>query len=747
MTKKRQSTQTSAPNSNQFGTFGGVFTPSILTILGLIMFMRAGLVTGQAGIYSAILILLISKTITFFTGLSISAISTNAQVKGGGAYFLISRSLGPESGGAIGLTLYLAQAFSVPFYILGFVEALCLTFPSFKGYFLIISLCTAVLLFGINLIGADWALKVQYLILGVLVVALIAFLGGGILHFKTANFQANWAPQYSEAKYSFWTIFAIYFPAVTGIMAGVNMSGDLKDPARSIPRGTLAAIIVGGLVYFLQILICGGAQTRGQLNGSFYNTLFDQALFGLGFFVVAGAIAATISSALGSFMGAPRILQALSRDDIFPLLSPFAKGRAKGDEPVRGLWLTFGLTLLVLFSAGNDSSGGALNVVASILTMFFLYAYGLTNIAAFMESFTKNPSFRPRFRFYNTWTALIGAVGCISAAILIDWKAALAASAILVLLFFIVRGRILSTTFGDVRRGFFYARVRENLYKLASQPHHPKNWRPTTLVLTGNPHTRGTLTQYAVWMESGRGVVTLAEVLKGDFVELIPKRKASLERLQDFIDSNQLAAFPEVLIAEDFDQGLKSLLQCHSIGPLKPNMLMLGWPTNPERIQAFVSYIQMAQKLSKSVVVTVDKGLPKSSKRKKRIDLWWRGHKNGSLMVILAHLITLNPEWSQAHLRILRLINNEEQREHAEAELYQLTEAARVKAEVKVLVSQTVFSESLHEYSSDAAAVLLGFFIPHQEDAHAFHQRYAELVEGLPTTLLVCSSGSADLLA
>ena len=291
---------------NQLGTFGGVFTPSILTILGVIMFMRAGFVVGQAGIWHALLILCLAQIITALTALSISAVSTNTPVAGGGAYFLISRALGPEFGGAIGLALFFAQAISVPFYVLGFTEALVRTFPDLANNFRTIALITTAILFCICYVGAKWAVKTQYVIMIILGLSIVAFMGGAIVHFQRDVFLENWSCSYRGPSMSFWVVFALYFPAVTGIMAGVNMSGDLKNPARSIPLGTLAAVAVGFVIYGMQILLGGGAQSRDQLLDASFETFRNQALFGAGFLVVAGVFAATLSSALGSFLGAPR---------------------------------------------------------------------------------------------------------------------------------------------------------------------------------------------------------------------------------------------------------------------------------------------------------------------------------------------------------------------------------------------------------------------------------------------------------
>ncbi|MEO1266930.1 MAG: amino acid permease [Myxococcota bacterium] len=730
---------------NQFGTFGGVFTPSILTILGVIMFMRTGFVTGQAGILYAVLILVFSKLITFLTGLSISAISTNTEVKGGGAYFLISRSLGPEFGGAIGLTLYLAQAFSVPFYIIGFVEALTKSVPWASTHVLEVSLATTLALFVVNYVGAGLAIKAQYFILAILVLAIVTFMGGAILRFDTALFMANTQPLYTEPSYNVWSIFAIFFPAVTGIMAGVNMSGDLKEPTRSIPRGTLMAIVAGFTIYLVQIVLTGGSQTREQLRDAPYETLLDHALFGMDFFVVGGVFAATISSAIGSFMGAPRILQALARDNIFPALKPFAKGTVKGDEPRRGLWLTLFLTCMVLFAA-NVVGGDALNLVGSILTMFFLFTYGMTNMAAFVESVSGNPSFRPRFRQFHWSTALLGAVGCFGATFLIDQVSALVAMAITVVIFLYIERRVLSTTFGDARRGLYYARVRNILFSLVNMPPHPKNWRPTTLVFSGNPQNRLGLVTYATWMAHGRGLVTLAQIIVGDVHALLEQRQEAWDNLKQYISAKNLQAFPEVMVAPSVDLGMASLLQGHSLGPLKPNMVCFGWSDKAERAQAQASHMRLAQELNMSQVVLIDRE-PSADVERRRIDVWWRGHRNGSLMVILAYLMTLNWDWSAATIRLLR-VSPQDDADTARRELYEMARAARIDMQVEIVAATDApFTELLTRTSGDADLVLLGFQPPSVDQAEAFHAQYKAMVQALPTTLLVCSSGEADLLA
>ncbi len=737
----------SKKQGHQLGTFGGVFTPSILTILGVIMYMRANYVLGQAGIFQALLILILAKSITLLTAFSISAVSTNTPVKGGGAYFLISRSLGAEFGGSIGIALFLAQAISIPFYILGFSEALTTTIPSLKIYFNEICMVTAILLFLVSLKGADLAIKVQYLILAFLGLSILSFFSGAFFHFESKTFFSNMSSVYPKSGNTFWGLFAIYFPAVTGIMAGVNMSGDLKDPALSLPRGTIWAVGIGFLVYLLQIILCGGAIERSALIDSPYLSLLRLAPFHLDFLVIIGVFAATISSAFGSFLGAPRILQALARDDLFFFLKPFSKGSKTKDEPRRALWFVLVITLATFWFSGGKNGAQALNLIAAVITMFFLYTYGMTNLAAFIESFSKNPSFRPRFRFFHWTVALAGTLMCFIASFLIDPLAASISIVLIAIIYSFVKKRVLTSTFRDARRGFYFSRVRDNLFRLNAVPHDPKNWHPTILSLSGDPKSRRNLVRYGLWLENNRGILTLSQILVGNYESKRQEREKKLEEIKKFIIENRIDAFPEVVIAPDFLTGLTVSLQSHSIGPLKPNILMLGWTDHVERGTPFFQTMGSAMGLGMSVAVLIDRGIPPEEKENRVIDLWWRGYQNGSLMLILAFLLTRNWEWSRSRIRLLRVVAREVDRKKAWKELEGLSKAARIEAEISIIVSTKEFVDILKDYSAEADTVLLGMKIPESGQEIDYYNKLKIMTEGLPSTLLVASTGEADLLA
>lgn len=734
-------------SENKFSTFGGVFTPSILTILGVIMFMRAGFVVGDGGVINTLKILLVAKLITILTTFSISAISTNMEVKGGGAYYLISRTLGAEFGGTIGLTLFLAQALSIPFYIIGFTEALATSFPLVAAIRVPLSFFTAICIFALTYRGASDAIKVQYGILAILVLSIASFFIGGLLDFSPQQLQENLAPREGEGVLPFWALFAIYFPAVTGIMSGVNMSGDLKNPSRSIPLGTFLAIFVGALIYGCQAIIMGGSVARDSLVAKPYESLMDISLWGVGLLVSLGVFAATLSSALGSFIGSPRILSALAVDKILKPLNPFSKLSDDG-EPRRAIVLSFVITLGVLIWAAG-AGNGALNSVASVVSMFFLWTYGIINVAAFVESFGQNPSFRPRFKWFHWSLALLGAIGCLGAAFLIDPIASIGSAVLIGLLLLYVKKTLLESSFGDARRGFYYSMVQSNLHKLNQVPDHKKNWRPTIILFSANPQTRLSMARFTHWFGSGRGIGILAHMVVGDTRDAMHYHQSAEQGLLEFCREENLNLFPQVIVTPQVTIGMHHLIQTCGIGEIRPNLVMLGCPAPRADLDSYIDNLQLISALGKSVVVVhvpQEWQLP-SRKERKRIDIWWRGHRNGSLITILAWLLSLNSDWGRTSIRFLRLVPNEEEKKAAEQEMLKLIQAARIEAEHKIITDcKRDFFSCFHEESDDATAIFMGFALPEKSDKEQLVSRIERLTKDMPPLFFVNSSGDADLL-
>ncbi|MCP4178019.1 MAG: amino acid permease [bacterium] len=739
--------------SHKFGTFAGVFIPSILTIFGPIMFMRFNFVIGNIGVINTLIVLISAQIITLCTAFSLAAISTNTQVHEGGAYFLISRSLGAGFGGAIGVTLFFAQALSVPFYIIGFTEALLGTLPNLTPMYIWIALLTCVILFFLTWSGAKWAIKAQTFIFIILIIAILVFMFGAAGKMSVSNLVAN---KDAVKDAPIFIMFAIFFPAVTGIMAGVNMSGDLKNPGRSITVGTFYAIGIATVVYAIEIFICGSAFSRNTLINHPFMSLVDNAVFGLGFLVVLGVFCATLSSAIGSFLGAPRILRALSKDKIIPGLLPFSKQNMSNSEPRRALLLTVIISIAVLTWAGlqiTDHTGkDPLNVIAEIVSMFFLYTYGMINMAAFVESFGANPSFRPKFKYFHWSIALAGTIICIVLSFLISISAAIIAILFFTLIFLISRRKVLTQNFGDARRGFIYSRIRNNLIRLSKMPFNPKNWRPSIAVLTGNLDERKdslSLLKFAVNFEGQKGMVSVVEFIEGKFFKLKKEREEEITKLNNFLKLNNFySVFPEVIVSKSFDEGLSNFLQTHSIGPIKPNIIILGCPTNRLRKKPYIRHLNMIADLEKSFIIfkkpdNIDEPTIPFGKY---IDIWWRGHKNGSLMLILAYILVSNPQWKNISIRIIRIVDKVQNFTNAKNDLDNMINESRISAIAKVIISED-FKETLYQTSKNSAAVFIGTNVPDIEQTESFFKMIEANAVDMPPIFYIYSTGDADLLA
>lgn len=720
---------------SKFGTFGGVFTPCTLTILGVIMFLRFGHVVGQAGLVQAILIVCLAKLITLLTTLSLAAIATNTRVKGGGAYFLISRSLGVEYGGAIGLVFFFAQAISVAMYVIGFSEACLGTFPSLGLSPVQLSSIVNVAVFGCVMIGAGWTIKLQYAILAILVTALVSFFAGAANTFSLATLQINMGPAYIEG-HSIFTMFALFFPAVTGIMAGANMSGDLRDPAKSIPSGTLWAVLVTALVYLAMAVALAGATTQQALIG---DNLIISKLAWSSVFVTAGIFAATLSSALGSMLGAPRILQALAGDEIYAQLNFFSVGSGKNREPRRATVLTF-IVAEACILLGN------LNAIAPVITMAFMITYGTLNLATFYESITRNPSYRPRFRYCHWSTSLAGAVGCFAVMFLISWQAAILSLLGMTALHWLISLRKVKTRWGDVKSGVVFERTRRNLAKLEQGEYHPKNWRPNILALSGGVWSRKNLAVYGHWLTSGHGVLTLAQIVPGSLEEMADRRENHIALLRKLIRESEIEAFPAVVVAEELSEGVEWLVQCYGIGGLTPNTVLFGWPTDEARFQIFGELLRKVVVFRKSVIAVhcseenEDPWEPEGG----TIDVWWRGEANGGLMLLLAHLLGQNLVWRNHRIRLLRVIESEAGVEEVTTHLQRLSQEARIEAEVKAVVDPD-FIAAIQRESVGAGVVFLGLIVPAAGEEESYIRRMQALAAQFPTVVFVKSAGEASL--
>ncbi len=711
-------------NAGRFGTFGGVFTPSILTILGVVMYLRLGVVTGEAGLAGILLVVVIAHLISYATGLSIASIATNRTVGAGGAYFMISRSLGAPAGAAIGIPLFFAQALSVTFYIVGFTEALMPLVPeNLRGVLdpFMVSTGVNLILTLISLKSADLAIKLQYVVMGAIVLSLFSFFGGTTSEFPR---EIEWVA--SEGTKPFGEVFAIFFPAVTGIMAGVSMSGDLKDPRVSIPRGTLAAITVGFVVY-LAFPIWLSLNFSNERLASDMDVVWDGAAFPQ--LIYLGVWGATLSSALGSIMTAPRTLQALAMDGMMPRY--LGKTSGKDNEPRVGILLTFMLAQVGIFL-------GSLDAIAPLLTMFFLATYGMTNLACGLQKWAASPSFRPSFRV-PMLISIGGGLACFYVMSYIDLLATMVAVIFCTLIFLVVERRTLDTTYGDARHGIWAALVRSSLQHLRRVDWHPLNWRPNLIILGGSPNKRPHLLRLGNAIVQSRGIVTYFQLILGSVQENAELRRRRFEKFEPMIAERFPNVFYKVDIVDDVYRGTVQIAQSYGVGNLQANTVMAGWPKKLERGEAYVTMCRDLFSLGCSLLV-VKYDEKKQFGDRRSIHVWWGGLEgNGGLMLLIAFLLTANYEWRNARVTVLTVVDDEEHRETARTNLAKLLAAARLDAKPKVILRERrKISNIMAEESASADLALVGFRMPPEgEPVRPFFDRISNMLENLPTTILI----------
>lgn len=719
--------------AGRFGTFGGVFTPSTLTILGVIMFLRFGEVVGHAGVWHALGIILVAKIITGLTALSLSAIATNTEVKGGGAYYLISRSLGSEFGGAIGLVFFVSQAVSVALYIIGFTEALIAVVPALAPYVLLVASIVNLIVFICVYVGADWAIRLQYFILGILVLAIGSFVWGALGVWEPTLFEAGKTARYSGGE-SVWTMFALFFPAATGIMAGANMSGDLENPSKSIPKGTLWAIGVTALVYAGFALLLAGVAPSNLLKSDMM-IVSKVAIWSP--LIIAGIFAATLSSALGSMMGAPRILQAIGRDGIFRRLTLFGKGAGETNEPRRA-------AILTLFLAQLGILVGDLNSIAPVITMFFMITYGALNFATFVEAYSGNPSYRPTFKYCHWGLSLIGTLLCCGVMFLIDPMWAMVAIVVMASVYRYLIRKELRSSWGDLKWGSALERIRRNLLILEGEDYHPKNWRPSVIVMGGVKEERLHIAKLGRALAGHHGLLMMGQVLKKSGENVLERHEATLKTMRKLIASARLEAFPVVTIAEDLPEGISALVQCSGVGVLRPNLVMFGWSSDESQREKLLKSLSTVDTLRRSVCVLrcPNPESPKIS-REGSIDVWWLGQQNGQLMLLLAHILVQSEGWRNRTIRLMRMISSEQGIEETQDGLAALAAEARIPVDVKVVAGKN-FKEALATHSASASLVILG--LPHPKEMTIGHLDLLESTcADLPSVLWVHSAGDMSL--
>jgi amino acid transporter len=706
-------------NTKKFGTFSGVFTPSILTILGVIMYMRLPAIVGEAGLIPTIGIILVAHIISVTTGLSVSSIATDRRVQGGGTYYMVSRSLGLPIGGTLGIALFIGLSFSVSLYLIGFSE-------SFLGYWGVeitkntIRLTGTIILLvvtSVTLISTSLAIKTQYIIMGAIGLSLMSIILGNHDFAPARPFIEN-----PSSTVPLMVLFGIFFPAVTGFEAGVSMSGDLRNPKKSIPIGAITAITVGFIVYIgMAVFFAYTVEPRLLVEdpGVLLKISLSPEL------VIAGIWGATLSSALGSILGAPRILQATAQDNIVPKF--FAKSSGKFQEPRNAL-------ILAAFIAEAGILIGELNVIARIVSIFFIMTYGFINLSAAFETWT-SAEFRPEFRT-PSWISFVGAAACVLVMIQLDLLALFAAALILGLLFFYLKRKELALESGDAWSGVWATIVRAGIAHLGIEKTQESNWRPNIIMYGGNEQQRSHLVQFGKAICGRLGILSSFELIKSS-------EQATLRRSDETLAGEDAVAqhtFSFRYYCNDIYEGMEEVSRLYGFHGMEPNTILMGWSRNPDNLSSF-SRLLGSYNRNRFNIILLNHKEDRQFGEGKTIDVWWNeAGPNLAFSLVLLRYMIRTPFWNNASLRLLVINYDRSRQEQIHRDLEQILENYRLQMDIKIISNQdaaTDESEVIRQYSYETDLTLVPINDGQIRAMEANYSRIDDLLSNLGTTALI----------
>ncbi|KAI0598092.1 amino acid permease-domain-containing protein [Biscogniauxia sp. FL1348] len=570
----------------KLGAVSGVFVPSVLNIASILMFLRFGSILGRIGLLGTLGLLLVAYLVDLATVLSLSAIASNGEVKGGGAYYLISRSLGPEFGGSIGILFYLSQVLNTSLNVVGLIDCFKLNIDSvphgyWEGYGM--QTCALLVCTALSLAGSALFVRASNGLLVILVIATLSIPLSAIARHPFKNddigveftglsfetMQSNLLPHTSGPKYNgvdtFRELFGILFSCTSGIFAGASMSGDLKKPNHSIPKGTLWAMITTLVLYLLVILSMAGSITHSSFIVH-TNIVSTTSIWPP--LVLAGECATTFFSALMGIVGAAKLLQALSRDKILPGLVILGRGTKRGDVPVAAVLVTYAIAQLALFSN--------LNQIATLIAMGYQMTFFVMNLACFLLKIGSAPNFRPAFKFFSWHTAFAGSILSAAAMFFIDETYAASAICLLIFLFLLIHYLSPPKHWGDVSQNLIYHQVRKYLLRL--RPEHIKFWRPQIILLVNDPRHNTRLIQFCNSMKKGSLYILGHVIITDDFNSGIHEAKLQQSAWTRYItEFSRIKAFVQLTMSPSIEWGVRNLILSAGLGGMRPNIAVLGF--------------------------------------------------------------------------------------------------------------------------------------------------------------------------
>ncbi|XP_044521080.1 solute carrier family 12 member 6 isoform X2 [Gracilinanus agilis] len=853
--------------SPQMGTFMGVYLPCLQNIFGVILFLRLTWVVGTAGVLQAFAIVLICCCCTMLTAISMSAIATNGVVPAGGSYFMISRALGPEFGGAVGLCFYLGTTFAAAMYILGAIEIfLIYIFPraaifrsddalkesaAMLNNMRVYGTAFLVLMVLVVFVGVRYVNKFASLFLACVIVSILAIYAGAIKssfappnfpvcmlgnrtlssrqidtcsktkevnnmtvpsklwgffcnssHFNAScddyfchnnvtsiqgipglasgiiieNLWSNYLPKgeliekpsakssdflgnlnnefyvHVDITTSFTLLVGIFFPSVTGIMAGSNRSGDLKDAQKSIPIGTILAILTTSFVYLSNVVLFGACIEGVVLQDKFGDAVKGNLVVGTlswpsPWVIVIGSFFSTCGAGLQSLTGAPRLLQAIAKDNIIPFLRVFGHSKANG-EPTWALLLTAVIAELGILIASLD-------LVAPILSMFFLMCYLFVNLACALQTLLRTPNWRPRFRYYHWALSFMGMSICVALMFISSWYYAIVAMVIAGMIYKYIEYQGAEKEWGDGIRGLSLSAARFALLRLEEGPPHTKNWRPQLLVmlkLDEDLHVKHPrLLTFASQLKAGKGLTIVGSVLVGNFLENYGEALAAEQTIKHLMEAEKVKGFCQLVVAAKLREGISHLIQSCGLGGMKHNTVVMGWPNGWRQSEdarawkTFIGTVRVTTAAHLALLVAKNVSFFPSNVEpfaEGNIDVWWIVHDGGMLM-LLPFLLKQHKVWRKCAIRIFTVAQLEDNSIQMKKDLATFLYHLRIEAEVEV-VEMHDSDISAYTYERTLMMEQRSQMLRHMRLSKTERDREAQLVKDRNSMLRLTSIGSDE---
>ena len=636
------------------GTFGAVFAPIVLAAVSIVLYRRLGVVVGGAGLARALAMLALAGAIALLTSFSLAAAATSRGTCGDRDRFILARTLGVEFGGALGAAVYLALAALVACLCIGFAEGAAALFGGSALAVRLTAIGAGFALFQLAYLGARLAAGAHAVVLAGLGGALAALFAGGRAAWDSSVLQQSWSA--GDAALPFWPIFALFFPAASGLALAIAALGDVRDARRSLTLGAFPALGLSGALYAAALFVLAGSAPLASLAAD-HDAV--PRLAALPWLLHAGVLSAALAAALAALRGAARVLQALAADRLFAPLAFFEAGRGPADNPRRAVVLT-GLAVLVMIALGD------LDAAATLASMFLLLSYGLLNYATCVAAAGDSPPLRPRLRFFHPRASLAGAGLCAFAMLMLDPLASLAAIGTVALVHQYLHWTAVPARWRDNLRAYRFQRVKKGLREIAGQPERPADWQPHVLAFVETSAHVERVLRVADWLSGGSGLVSAVRLLAGD-----PARPAVRQACRDAerrlaadVQRYGLDVHPLVVAAGEASEGASTLLQAWGAGPIRANTILLsrGDSGDPQDEAAlaprYAALLQRAAALGRHAVVlhaeeAAWSALKQTAAGGRRIDVWWLDDDSSRLALLFARLLTRSDEWRDAAVRLL----------------------------------------------------------------------------------------------